>query len=57
MARAVLKLELSEQHRQELSRLVRAPSSTQREVRRARIVLLRAEGKTQEATAQEVGRK
>lgn len=55
MARSVLKLELSEQQRRELSRLVRAPTSTQREVRRARIVLLRAEGKTQEATAQEVG--
>ena len=55
MARSVLKLELSEQQRRELSRLVRAPSSTQREVRRARIVLLRAEGKTQEATAQDVG--
>ncbi|MGH8848953.1 MAG: IS630 family transposase [Polaromonas sp.] len=50
-----MKLELSEQQRRELSRLVRAPSSTQREVRRARIVLLRAGGKTQEATAQEVG--
>lgn len=55
MARAVLKLELSEQQRRELSRMVRAPTSTQREVRRAHIVLLRAEGKTQEVTAQEVG--
>ncbi|MGH8626615.1 MAG: IS630 family transposase [Gammaproteobacteria bacterium] len=55
MGRAILKLELSEQQRQELSRLVRAPRSSQREVRRARIVLLRAEGKSQEATAQEVG--
>jgi transposase len=35
--------------------MVRAPTSTQREVRRAHIVLLRAEGNTQEVTAQEVG--
>ncbi len=55
MAQSIAKLEVSEQQRQELLRLVRASSSSQRDVRRARIVLLRAEGKTQEETAREVG--
>jgi transposase len=55
MARSVSKLELSERQRREVTRWVRAPTATQREVRRARIVLLRAEGKTQEQTAKEVG--
>ena len=55
MARAVSTLELSEQQRQELSRIVRAPTSAQRLVHRAQIVLLRAQGKSQEATAREVG--
>jgi transposase len=55
MVRSVLNLELSDQQREELSRVIRAPTSTQREVRRARIVLLRAAGKTQQVTAQEVG--
>lgn len=48
-------LVLNEQQRQELLRVVRATSSAQRDVRRARIVLLRAEGKSQVATAREVG--
>jgi transposase len=55
MARSSAKLELSEQQRQELHRIVRASSSAQRDVRRARIVLARSEGKTQEETAREVG--
>jgi transposase len=55
MALPVTKLEMSEQQRQELTRIARAPTSTQREVRRARIVLLRAQGQSQEATAREVG--
>ena len=55
MAKSIAKLELSEQQRRELMRLVRASTSTQREVRRARIVLLRAQGKSQEATAAAVG--
>jgi hypothetical protein len=55
MAGPLAALELSEQQRRELSRIARAPTSTQREVRRARIVLLRAQGKSQEATALEVG--
>ena len=55
MAQSTAKLELSEQQRQELLRVVKASSSSQRDVRRARIVLLRAEGKSQEETAREVG--
>ncbi|MGH8677023.1 MAG: IS630 family transposase [Burkholderiales bacterium] len=55
MAKSIAKLELSGQQRQELTRLVQASTSTQREVRRARIVLLRAQGKSQEATAAAVG--
>lgn len=55
MSRAVLKLEVSAQQRRELERLVRAQSSTQREVRRARIVLARAAGETQESVAATVG--
>jgi transposase len=54
MAQSITKLEVSEQQRQELLRVVRASSSAQRDVRRARIVLLRADGKTQEETAREV---
>lgn len=55
MAKAVAALALSEQQRRELTRLVRAPTSTLREVRRARIVLLRAEGKSQAQVAHTVG--
>lgn len=55
MPGAVLKLEVSPQQRRELERLVRAQSSTQREVRRARIVLARAAGETQAAVAATVG--
>jgi len=55
MAGLVTTLELSEVQRQELNRIVRASTSTQREVLRARIVLMRAQGITQEATAHEVG--
>lgn len=55
MARSIARLDVSEQQRQELLRIVRASSSSQRDVRRARIVLLRAQGKSQEETAREVG--
>jgi transposase len=55
VARSIVNLEVSEQQLQELRRIVRAASSARRDVRRARIVLLRAEGKTQEETAREVG--
>jgi transposase len=54
MSRPTSKLELTEQQRRELTRIVRAATSTQRELRRARIVLLRAQGKSQAQTAQEI---
>jgi transposase len=47
-------LELTAQQQRELTRVVLAATSTQREVRRARIVLLRAQGKSQQATAEEL---
>jgi transposase len=55
MAQSIAKVEVSEQQRQELLRIVRASGSSQRDVRRARIVLLRADGKSQAETAHEVG--
>lgn len=55
MARTVSTLELSAQQRRELTHVVRSPTSSLRDVRRARIVLLRGEGQTQEQTAQAVG--
>jgi transposase len=55
MAARIARLEVSEQQRRELVRITRAATSTQREVRRARIVLLRADGHSQEAAARELG--
>ena len=55
MARPVRLLPISEEQRQELRRLIVRPTATQREVRRARIVLARAEGLSQEETARRVG--
>lgn len=55
MAAQIARLEVSEQQRRELLRIARAATSAQREVRRARIVLLRADGQSQEATARELG--
>jgi transposase len=55
MAQSIVRLEVSEQQRHELLRIVKAASSPQRDVRRARIVLLRGEGKSQEETARAVG--
>lgn len=55
MARPVRRLELSDQQRSELGRLVARPKASQRMVRRARIVLLRADGLTQAETAATVG--
>ncbi len=55
MGRAVSKLQLSELQRRELERLVHAPSASEREVRRAQIVLGRAGGESQEAVATAIG--
>jgi transposase len=54
MARPVSKLELDATQRRELQRIVGASTSTVREVRRARIILLRAEGKAQAEVAEAV---
>jgi transcriptional regulator with XRE-family HTH domain len=55
MARPIRPLPITDEQREELRRLVMRPTATQREVRRARIVLARAEGRSQEETAREVG--
>lgn len=55
MARPVRQLIVSEQQQAELRRLLKRPTATQREVRRARIILERAAGLSQEETAARVG--
>ncbi len=54
MARPKLPLHLSPEQRAELQRLVRAPSTPQKLVRRARIALLAAEGKDNKQIAAEL---
>ena len=54
MARPVSMVELDATQRRELQRIVSASTSTVREVRRARIILLRAEGKAQAEVAEAV---
>jgi transposase len=55
MGRPIRPLEATEQQRGELARLANAPTTPQRLARRARIVLLRAEGRSQVETAAAVG--
>src|SRR5712664_2620552 len=55
MARPVRPLMISVEQQAELRRLVSRPTATQREVRRARIILDRARGLSQEETANSVG--
>lgn len=55
MPRQTDPLEVSESQRRELERLINASTTAQRVVRRARIVLTRAAGRTQVATAAELG--
>ena len=54
MARPKLELALSPAQKQELQRLVKAPSTPQKRVRRARIVLLAAQGLENSRIAQEL---
>ena len=54
MARPKLELSLSPGQKQELQRLVKAPSTPQKRVRRARIVLLAAQGLESSRIAQEL---
>jgi transposase len=55
MRRAETIVTLSEEEREELARVVRARTAPQREVQRARVVLLAAKGMGNTAIAQEVG--
>lgn len=55
MARPIAVIELTPDERATLRRRVGAPSSAQRDVLRARIVLLRAEGRREADVAEEVG--
>jgi len=55
MARPIRGLEMDLEQRQELEALVRAPTSTQRKVQRARILLACADGCSQEEAARRVG--
>lgn len=55
MARTVSSLELTELDPHALNRIVNSPTSEQRMVNRARIILLRAEGLAQVKVATQVG--
>lgn len=55
MGRPIESLDLTAEQRKELERLVNAPTSPQRVVGRARVVLLRADGHSQQVTAAEAG--
>ncbi|MCC5025055.1 MAG: IS630 family transposase [Candidatus Synoicihabitans palmerolidicus] len=55
MARPVNPLIIHAAQHQELEQMIKRPTAPQREVRRARIVLLRAEGKSQEPVAAQIG--
>src|ERR1017187_5120524 len=55
MGRPIESLEITDEQRRELERIVNAPTSPQRLVGRARIVLMRAEGRRQDATAADEG--
>jgi transposase len=55
MARPIRPLIVSAEQEAELKRVIARPTATQREVRRARIILARAEGLSQEETARQVG--
>ena len=55
MGRPISKLEISEEQESQLRAILKRLSSKQSEVRRAKIVLLRADGKSQADTAKAVG--
>jgi transposase len=55
MGRPIESLEVSDAQRRELERLINAPTTPQRLVGRARIVLSRAQGRSQQAAASELG--
>ena len=55
MARTAATIELSDEEEQQLRAVLRAPSASQQEAMRARIVLLAAEGASNTQIAAEVG--
>jgi len=55
MARPIQKLDLSAEQETELRLMVSAPTTPQRMVRRAKIILSRAEGLSQQGTAERIG--
>jgi len=55
VARPIRTLEVSAEQQNELRRLINRPTATQREIRRARIILERAGGTSQQETAKRVG--
>lgn len=55
MSRPTESIEVNDRQRRELERMINAPTSPQRLVIRARIVLSRAQGRSQEATVAELG--
>lgn len=55
MPRPIRPLALTVEQREELKRLIARSTANQRDVRRARIILFRAEGLSQEETARQVG--
>mgnify|MGYP006299469941 FL=1 len=55
MSRPILEIRLNDDERAELNRRVRSVTTSKRDSLRARIILLRAEGKKQQEVAKEVG--
>ena len=55
MPRPIRPLVMAKEQREELASLLLRPTATQREVRRARILLARADGMSQVETANRVG--
>ena len=54
MSKQAVKITLSTEERKELERISRRRTASPREIERARIILLAAEGRTNEGIAQEV---
>jgi transposase len=55
MSRPIIKIKLSEEERSELERRVRSVTISKRDSLRAQIILLRAEGKSQQEVSKEIG--
>ena len=55
MGRPVQKLEAAEEHLTELRKVIKRPTATQREIRRARIIVERAAGSSQQEVASRLG--